>query len=385
MKVAERLNKIPPYISAQIDKKIAELRKKGVDVVTLGVGDPDLPTPDNIIEVMEKAIWEPAFHRYPDYEGSIEFRKAVAEYYERRFDVKLNPENEVMALIGSKEGIVNLTYAFVDHGDYALIPDPAYPVYKTATLFAGGIPYTMPLLKENNFLPDFTKIDTDIARKAKLMFLCYPNNPTSAVADKKFFEEAVEFAKTYDIVICNDSAYAEITYDGYESPSLLSVKGAEDIAIELGSLSKPYRMTGWRIGYAVGNRDIMKALGRIKTNVDSGQFTAIQKAAVEALTGPQDSLKELRSIFTARRDMMVSALKEMGFDVSAPKGTFYIWAPVPEGYSSMSFSEMLVEKAAVVVIPGNAYGEYGEGFFRISLTTPDDRIKEAIKRMKEIF
>ncbi|MDK2878311.1 MAG: LL-diaminopimelate aminotransferase [Thermoanaerobacteraceae bacterium] len=385
MKVAERLNKIPPYISAQIDKKIAELRKKGVDVVTLGVGDPDLPTPDNIIEVMEKAIWEPAYHRYPDYEGSIEFRKAVAEYYERRFDVKLNPENEVMALIGSKEGIVNLTYAFVDHGDYALIPDPAYPVYKTATLFAGGIPYTMPLLKENNFLPDFTKIDTDIARKAKLMFLCYPNNPTSAVADKKFFEEAVEFAKTYDIVICNDSAYAEITYDGYESPSLLSVKGAEDIAIELGSLSKPYRMTGWRIGYAVGNRDIMKALGRIKTNVDSGQFTAIQKAAVEALTGPQDSLKELRSIFTARRDMMVSALKEMGFDVSAPKGTFYIWAPVPEGYSSMSFSEMLVEKAAVVVIPGNAYGEYGEGFFRISLTTPDDRIKEAIKRMKEIF
>ncbi|MDN5302549.1 MAG: LL-diaminopimelate aminotransferase [Thermoanaerobacteraceae bacterium] len=385
MKVAERLNKIPPYISAQIDKKIAELRKKGVDVVTLGVGDPDLPTPDNIIEVMEKAIWEPAYHRYPDYEGSIEFRKAVAEYYERRFDVKLNPENEVMALIGSKEGIVNLTYAFVDHGDYALIPDPAYPVYKTATLFAGGIPYTMPLLKENNFLPDFTKIDTDIARKAKLMFLCYPNNPTSAVADKKFFEEAVEFAKTYDIVICNDSAYAEITYDGYESPSLLSVKGAEDIAIELGSLSKPYRMTGWRIGYAVGNRDIMKALGRIKTNVDSGQFTAIQKAAVEALTGPQDSLKELRSIFTARRDMMVSALKEMGFDVSAPKGTFYIWAPVPEGYSSMSFSEMLVEKTAVVVIPGNAYGEYGEGFFRISLTTPDDRIKEAIKRMKEIF
>lgn len=385
MKVAERLNKIPPYISAEIDKKIAELKKKGIDVVTLGVGDPDLPTPENIIREMEKAIWEPAYHRYPDYEGSMEFRKAVAEYYLKRFGVKLNPEDEVMALIGSKEGIVNLTYAFVDHGDYALIPDPAYPVYKTATLFAGGIPYTMPLLKENNFLPDFTKIDTDIARKAKLMFLCYPNNPTSAVADKKFFEEAVEFAKTYDIVICNDSAYAEITYDGYESPSLLSVKGAEDIAIELGSLSKPYRMTGWRIGYAVGNRDIISALGRIKTNVDSGQFTAIQKAAVEALTGPQDSLKELRSIFTARRDMMVSALREMGFDVASPKGTFYIWVPVPEGYTSMSFAEMLVEKAAVVVIPGNAYGEYGEGFFRISLTTPDDRIKEAIKRMKEIF
>ncbi|MDI3481976.1 MAG: LL-diaminopimelate aminotransferase [Tepidanaerobacteraceae bacterium] len=385
MKVADRIKKIPPYISAEIDKKIAELRKKGVDVVTLGVGDPDLPTPENIIKVMEKAIWEPAYHRYPAYEGSIEFRRAVADYYQKRFGVNLNPENEVMALIGSKEGIVNLTYAFVDYGDYVLVPDPAYPVYKTAALFAGGIPYAMPLLKENNFLPDFTKIDTDIARKAKLMFLCYPNNPTSAVADKKFFEEAVEFAKTYDIVICNDSAYAEITYDGYESPSILSASGAEDIAIELGSLSKPYRMTGWRIGYAVGNREIISALGKIKTNVDSGQFTAIQKAAVEALTGPQDSLKDMRSIFTARRDMMVSALKEMGFDVEAPKGTFYIWAPVPKGHTSMSFSEMLVEKAAVVVIPGNAYGEYGEGFFRISLTTPDDRIKEAIKRMKEIF
>jgi len=385
MRVAERVKKIPPYISAQIDKKIAELRKKGVDVVSLGVGDPDLPTPDNIIKEMEKAIWNPSYHRYPDYEGSLEFRKAVAEYYRKHFGVELNPENEVMALIGSKEGIVNLTYAFVDNNDYALIPDPAYPIYKTATLFAGGIPYAMPLLKENNFLPDFSNIDTGIAKKAKLMFLCYPNNPTSAVADRKFFEEAVEFAKTYDIVVCNDSAYNEITYDGYESPSILAAKGAEDVAIELGSLSKPYRMTGWRIGYAVGNPEIMAALGKIKTNVDSGQFTAIQDAAIEALLGPQDSLEEMRSIFTARRNMMVSALKEMGFEVSAPKGTFYIWAPVPAGYTSMSFSEMLVEKAGVVVIPGSAYGEHGEGYFRISLTTPDERIKEAIKRMKRIF
>lgn len=385
MKVAERLNKIPPYISAQIDKKVAELRKKGVDVVSLGVGDPDLPTPDNIIKEMEKAIWNPAYHRYPDYEGSLEFRRAVAEYYEKRFGVKLNPEDEVMALIGSKEGIVNLTYAFVDPGDYALIPDPAYPVYRTATVFAGGIPYTMPLLKENNFLPDFTKIDTEVAKRAKIMWLCYPNNPTSAVADKRFFEEAVEFARTYDIVICNDSAYAEITYDDYESPSLLSVKGAEDIAIEMGSLSKPYRMTGWRIGYAVGNTDIMKALGTIKTNVDSGQFTAIQDAAIEALLGPQESLKELRSIFTKRRNFVVSALREMGFDVELPRGTFYVWVPVPEGYNSMSFAEKLVEEAAVVVIPGSAYGEYGEGYFRISLTTPDERIKEAMKRMREVF
>ncbi|TYP60006.1 LL-diaminopimelate aminotransferase [Thermosediminibacter litoriperuensis] len=383
MKTAERIKQIPPYLFAQIDKKIAELRKKGIDVISLGVGDPDLPTPPNIIDALEKAARDPECHKYPDYEGSLDFRKAVATYYRRRFGVDLDPESEVMALIGSKEGIAHIFFAFIDPGDYALIPDPAYPVYKTATLFAGGIPYSMPLLKENNFLPDFSSIDTEIARKAKLMFLCYPNNPTAAVADEKFFEEAVEFAKTYDIIICHDSAYAEVTFDGYKAPSLLSVKGAKDIGVEFGSLSKPYRMTGWRLGYAVGNKDVIAALGIIKTNVDSGQFTAIQRAGIEALLGPQNSLDEMLSVFKRRRDLVVETLREVGLEVEPPKGTFYVWVPVPEGYTSSSFAEMLLEKAAVVVTPGNAYGDHGEGYVRISLTTPDDRLKEAMRRIKE--
>jgi LL-diaminopimelate aminotransferase len=380
---ANRIKKIPPYLFAQIDKKIADLKKAGVDVISLGVGDPDLPTPPNIIEALKRACEDPVCHRYPEYEGSLEFRQAVAAYYSRRYGVDLDPENEVMALIGSKEGIAHIFLAYIDPGDYALIPDPGYPVYRTATIFAGGIPYPVPLERENNFLPDFSKIDSDIARKAKIMFLCYPNNPTAAVADKKFFEEAVDFAKTYDLVICHDSAYADVTYDGYRAPSILSVDGAKEVAIEFGSLSKPYRMTGWRIGYAVGSKEIVSALGIIKTNVDSGQFTAVQKAAVEALTGPQDSVDEMLSVFKRRRDLVVEALRSMGFDVETPKGTFYVWVPVPRGFTSTSFAEMLIEKAGVVVSPGNAYGEYGEGYFRISLTTPDDRIEEALKRMKE--
>ncbi|WP_422448226.1 LL-diaminopimelate aminotransferase [Thermoanaerobacterium sp. DL9XJH110] len=383
MERANRIKKIPPYLFAQIDKKIADLKKAGVDVISLGVGDPDLPTPPNIIQALQRACEDPACHRYPEYEGSLEFRQAVAAYYSRRYGVELDPENEVMALIGSKEGIAHIFLAYIDPGDYALIPDPGYPVYRTATIFAGGIPYPVPLVRENNFLPDFSKIDSDIARKAKIMFLCYPNNPTAAVADKKFFEEAVDFAKTYDLVICHDSAYADVTYDGYRAPSILSVDGAKEVAIEFGSLSKPYRMTGWRIGYAAGSKEIVSALGIIKTNVDSGQFTAVQKAAVEALTGPQDSVDEMLSVFKRRRDLVVEALRSMGFDVETPKGTFYVWVPVPRGFTSASFAEMLIEKAGVVVSPGNAYGEYGEGYFRISLTTPDDRIEEALKRMKE--
>lgn len=383
LKIAERIKKIPPYLFAQIDKKIAELKKKGVDIINLGVGDPDLPTPPHIVKALERAANDPECHRYPAYEGSLEFREAVATYYKRRFGVELDPESEVMALIGSKEGIAHIFFAFIDPGDYALIPDPGYPVYKTATLFAGGIPYPMPLLKENNFLPDFSKIDTEVAKKAKLMFLCYPNNPTAAVANEKFFEEAVEFAKTYDIIICHDSAYVDITFDGYKAPSLLSVKGAMDIGVEFGSLSKPYRMTGWRIGYAVGNKDIISALGIIKTNIDSGQFTAIQKAGIEALLGPQDSVNEMLSVFEKRRNLVIETLKGIGLEVEPPKGTFYVWVPVPEGYTSQSFAEMLIEKAAVVVTPGVGYGDYGEGYVRISLTTPDERLKEAMRRIKE--
>ncbi|MGB9814188.1 MAG: LL-diaminopimelate aminotransferase [Thermovenabulum sp.] len=384
MERAERIKKIPPYLFAQIDKKIAELKSKGIDVISLGIGDPDLPTPSNIVEAMKKAIEVKEYHRYPDYEGSMEFREAVSKYYKNRFNVTLDPKNEVMALIGSKEGIAHIFWAFVNPGDYVLIPDPAYPVYKTAAIFAGGIPYTMPLLEENDFLPDFSKIDEEILRKAKIMFLCYPNNPTGAVADEKFFEEAVEIAKKYDIILCHDSAYAEITYDGYQAPSILSIPGAKNVAVEFGSLSKPYRMTGWRIGYVVGNSEIVQGLGIIKTNVDSGQFTAIQKAGVEALLGPQDSIKEMIDIFKKRRDLVVNTLREIGLDVKPPKGTFYIWVKVPEGYTSASFAEKLIEKAAVVVTPGNAYGEYGEGYVRISLTTPDHRLNEAMERIKKI-
>lgn len=384
MERAERIKKIPPYLFAQIDKKIAELKSKGIDVISLGIGDPDLPTPSNIVEAMKKAIEVKEYHRYPDYEGSMEFREAVSKYYKNRFNVTLDPKNEVMALIGSKEGIAHIFWAFVNPGDYVLIPDPAYPVYKTAAIFAGGIPYTMPLLEENDFLPDFSKIDEEILRKAKIMFLCYPNNPTGAVADEKFFEEAVEIAKKYDIILCHDSAYAEITYDGYQAPSILSIPGAKDVAVEFGSLSKPYRMTGWRIGYVVGNSEIVQGLGIIKTNVDSGQFTAIQKAGVEALLGPQDSIKEMIDIFKKRRDLVVNTLREIGLDVKPPKGTFYIWVKVPKGYTSASFAEKLIEKAAVVVTPGNAYGEYGEGYVRISITTPDHRLNEAMERIKKI-
>ncbi|KYO66742.1 LL-diaminopimelate aminotransferase [Thermovenabulum gondwanense] len=384
MERAERIKKIPPYLFAQIDKKIAELKSKGIDVISLGIGDPDLPTPPNIVEAMKKAVEVKEYHRYPDYEGSLEFREAVSTYYKNRFNVSLDPRSEVMALIGSKEGIAHIFLAFVNPGDYVLIPDPAYPVYKTAAIFAGGIPYTMPLLEENNFLPDFSKIDEEILKKAKLMFLCYPNNPTGAVASEEFFMEAIELAKKYDIILCHDSAYAEITYDGYKAPSILSFPGAKDIAVEFGSLSKPYRMTGWRIGYAVGNSEIIQGLGIVKTNVDSGQFTAIQKAGIEALLGPQDSIKEMNDIFKKRRDLVVNTLREIGIDVKSPKATFYIWVKVPEGYSSSSFAEKLIEQAAVVVTPGSAYGEYGEGYVRISLTTPDHRLMEAMERIKKI-
>lgn len=384
MERAERIKKIPPYLFAQIDKKISELKSKGIDVISLGIGDPDLPTPPNIIEAMKKAVEVKEYHRYPDYEGSLEFREAVSTYYKNRFNVSLDPKSEVMALIGSKEGIAHIFLAFVNPGDYVLIPDPAYPVYKTAAIFAGGIPYTMPLLEENNFLPDFSKIDEEILKKAKLMFLCYPNNPTGAVANEEFFMEAIELAKKYDIILCHDSAYAEITYDGYKAPSILSFPGAKDIAVEFGSLSKPYRMTGWRIGYAVGNSEIIQGLGIIKTNVDSGQFTAIQKAGIEALLGPQDSIKEMNDIFKKRRDLVVNTLREIGIDVKSPKATFYIWVKVPEGYTSASFAEKLIEQAAVVVTPGSAYGEYGEGYVRISLTTPDHRLMEAMERIKKI-
>jgi LL-diaminopimelate aminotransferase len=383
MEKATRIKKIPPYLFAEIDKKREAAIKRGVDVISLGIGDPDLPTPGYIIESLYRSVQNPANHQYPSYIGSLNFRKAVADWYRRRYNIELDPETEVMALIGSKEGIAHMFWAYIDPEDYALIPDPAYPVYKTGTIFAGGVPYIMPLRAENNFLPDLSAIGIEIAKKAKLMFLNYPNNPTAAVASLEFFQRVVDFAREHNILVCHDSAYIDITFDGYKAPSILQAQGAKDVCVEFGSLSKPFNMTGWRIGYAVGNKEALANLAVIKTNIDSGQFNSIQDAAIDALEGPEDQINRMIEVYKKRRDLVVDTLKNIGIDIEKPKGTFYIWAPVPHGYTSAQFAEMLLEQTGVIVSPGNAYGNYGEGYFRISLTISEARLIEALERMKK--
>lgn len=383
MEKATRIKKIPPYLFAEIDKKREAAIKRGVDVISLGIGDPDLPTPGYIIESLYRSVQNPANHQYPSYIGSLNFRKAVADWYRRRYNIELDPETEVMALIGSKEGIAHMFWAYIDPEDYALIPDPAYPVYKTGTIFAGGVPYIMPLRAENNFLPDLSAIGIEIAKKAKLMFLNYPNNPTAAVASLEFFQRVVDFAREHNILVCHDSAYIDITFDGYKAPSILQAQGAKDVCVEFGSLSKPFNMTGWRIGYAVGNKEALANLAVIKTNIDSGQFNSIQDAAIDALEGPEDQINRMIEVYKKRRDLVVDTLKNIGIDIEKPKGTFYIWAPVPRGYTSAQFAEMLLEQTGVIVSPGNAYGNYGEGYFRISLTISEARLIEALERMKK--
>lgn len=383
MEKATRIKKIPPYLFAEIDKKKEAAIKRGVDVISLGIGDPDLPTPSYIIESLYRSVQNPANHQYPSYIGSLNFRKAVADWYRRRYNIELDPETEVMALIGSKEGIAHMFWAYIDPEDYALIPDPAYPVYKTGTIFAGGVPYIMPLRAENNFLPDLSAIGIEIAKKAKLMFLNYPNNPTAAVASLEFFQRVVDFAREHNILVCHDSAYIDITFDGYKAPSILQAQGAKDVCVEFGSLSKPFNMTGWRIGYAVGNKEALANLAVIKTNIDSGQFNSIQDAAIDALEGPEDQINRMIEVYRKRRDLVVDTLKNIGIDIEKPKGTFYIWAPVPHGYTSAQFAEMLLEQTGVIVSPGIAYGSYGEGYFRISLTISEARLIEALERMKK--
>lgn len=383
MEKATRIKKIPPYLFAEIDKKREAAIKRGVDVISLGIGDPDLPTPGYIIESLYRSVQNPANHQYPSYIGSLNFRKAVADWYRRRYNIELDPETEVMALIGSKEGIAHMFWAYIDPEDYALIPDPAYPVYKTGTIFAGGVPYIMPLRAENNFLPDLSAIGIEIAKKAKLMFLNYPNNPTASVASLEFFQRVVDFAREHNILVCHDSAYIDITFDGYKAPSILQAQGAKDVCVEFGSLSKPFNMTGWRIGYAVGNKEALANLAVIKTNIDSGQFNSIQDAAIDALKGPEDQINRMIEVYKKRRDLVVDTLKNIGIDIEKPKGTFYIWAPVPHGYTSAQFAEMLLEQTGVIVSPGNAYGNYGEGYFRISLTISEARLIEALERMKK--
>lgn len=379
---ADRINSLPPYLFAAIDKAKADTIKKGVDVINLGIGDPDMPTPPHIVEAMKKSLDNSDRHRYPSYEGMLSFRSAAAQWYKRVMNVTLNPEDEVLTLIGSKEGIAHIPLAFLNPGDVSLVPDPGYPVYNIGSILASAKPFKMPLLAENEFLPDLDAIPKDIAKKAKLMFLNYPNNPTSATASLKFFEEVVDYANEYEIIVVHDDAYSEMTFDGYKAPSFLNVSGAKDVGIEMHSLSKTYNMTGWRLGFAVGNRDILAGLGKVKSNVDSGAFESVQEAGIAALTGPQDCVRNMNKIYTQRRDALLSGLMELGLDVKPPKATFYVWAHV-NGKAS-DFSTMLLEKAGIVATPGNGFGEYGEGYVRFALTQPVERINEAVERMRKL-
>ena len=377
---AKRLDNLPPYLFAQIDALKAQKRAEGVDLIDLGVGDPDLPTPKHIVDALCEAARDSATHHYPDYLGMLEYRKAVAVWYDRRFGVKLDPKKEVLALIGSKEGIAHIPEAFVNPGDYVLVSDPGYPVYKTSTLFAEGKSYPMPLLEKNNYLPDYSAIPKDVLKDAKLMFIGYPNNPTGAVATLDFFEETVDFAKDNDIIVVHDNAYSEISFDGYKAPSFLEAKGAMDVGLETHSLSKTYNMTGWRIGMCVGNAGLIEAFGRVKTNIDSGVFDAIQRAAVTALTGPQDCIDQACAVYQERRDVLVTGLRSLGFDVTSPKAAFYVWMKVPD---SVEFVAKMINEAGIVVTPGTGFGTSGAGYVRFAVTRPVDRIKEAIVRMNE--
>ena len=383
MKVSERLEKIPPYLFAEIDRKIAEAKAKGCDVISLGIGDPDTPTLAPVVEEMHKAIDNPKNHDYPPYNGTEQFRKSACDWMKRRFGVDLNPDTEMLANIGSKEAIAHVFLAFVDKGDYTLVPDPGYPVYHNATIFAGGTPYEMPLLEKNGYLPDFDKIPEDIAKKSKLMFLNYPNNPTGAVADLEFYKKAVDFCKKYDILLCSDMAYSEMTFDGYKAPSVLQVEGGKDVAIEFYSHSKSYNMTGWRVGFVCGNAQAIKALGTIKNNIDSGTFKAVQQAASKAFTIDQSMIDNLNKMYQERRDAAENGFRELGWNIKPSKATFYLWLPVPKGMTSEQFVTEMLEKANIVVPPGNGYGRCGEGYFRVALTKDVGTIKKCIQRMKD--
>ncbi len=379
------MQSLPPYLFARIEKKIEEARDKGIDIINLGIGDPDQPTPKNIIDKMAEAIYDSANHQYPSSVGLLAYRQAVANWYKKRFNVELDAKTEVVSLLGSKEGVAHISFCYLNKGDINLVPAPGYPVYGIGTLLAGGESHIMPLKAENNFLPILEDIPSETARKAKLMFINYPNNPTGAVADIGFFSRVVEFARNYDILVCHDAAYTELCYDGFKPPSFLEAPGAKEVGIEINSLSKPYNMTGWRVGWAAGNPAAVEVLGRFKSNVDSGVFQAIQYAGIEAMEGPQDSLKRMQELYQERRDIALEGLKKIGLEVTPPKGTFYLWVPVPGGYNSSDFAEAVLEKAHVIITPGLGYGEHGEGYFRVTLTVEKSRLAEAFDRIHKAF
>lgn len=380
---SQKLGKLPPYLFAEIDKKIEEARTRGVDIINLGIGDPDLPTPALIVKAMQAAVEDPATHNYPPYQGTGDFLSAVAQWMQSRFNVTVDPKTEALSLIGSKEGLAHTILAYIDPGDVVLCPSPGYPVYHNYTLLCGGEPYTLPLKAENGFLPEFDSIPDDVAKRTKLLFLNYPNNPTGAVASEALIREAVDFCKRYDILLCHDNAYSEMTFDGYKAPSFLGVPGAKDVCIEYFSLSKMYNMTGWRVGFAVGNPQAIKTLGIVKNNTDSGVFKAVQRAAVAGLDHSEELTKDLNTIYAHRRDIFVAGLNRLGWQFPLNVATFYLWIPVPVGMSSVDFVNLLREKCGVVVPPGSGYGPQGEGFFRVALTVPEERLQEALQRMEK--
>ena len=384
MNLARRIESLPPYLFAEISKKVAEKRAQGVDIISFGIGDPDLPTPDYLLDALAEASRDPANHRYPESEGLPELRQAIARWYGRRFNVDLDPDKEILPLIGSKEGIGHIAMCFIDPGDIALVPDPGYPVYSVGTVLMGGEPYYLPLTEENEFLPDLDAIPQQIADKAKVLWLNYPNNPTGAVADLTFFERAVAFARKHDLAVLHDGPYSEVAYDGYQPASFLQAEGARDVGVEFHSLSKSYNMTGWRIGMAAGNAEIIDALMRVKSNLDSGIPQAIQRMAIAALDGPQDVIPEHNAIYQRRRDRLVTALTSLGLRLRPPRASLYLWARVPEGMTSVQFATRLLDEAGVVVTPGIGYGPTGEGYVRLSLTVPDDRLEEGVRRMEAL-
>ena len=381
---AARLRRPPPYLFAEIDRMKREVVKTGRDIIDLGVGDPDLPTPPHIIEALHRAALDPANHRYALDLGMPVLREAIAGWYDRRFGVSLDPETEVLPLIGSKEGIGHIPFAFVNPGDAVLVPDPGYPVYQATTILAGGAPHRMPLREENGFLPDLDAIPEKIGRTAKLLFINYPNNPTAATADRGFFDRVVEYARRHGVIVCHDAAYTELAFDGYRPQSFLSAEGAREVGIEFHSLSKTYSMTGWRIGFAVGNAEVLGGLGKVKSNLDSGIFQAVQLAGVAALEGRQDFLAEYTAIYQRRRDVLVDGLRGLGWRVARPKATFYVWAPVPGHMRSEEMAGRLLKEAGIVATPGNGLGPSGEGYIRMTLTVPEERLREAVERISRM-
>ena len=377
MRFAKRLDAVPPYLFAELERKIEEREKAGIDVISLGIGDPDLPTPEPVIEALARAARDPATHQYPSNRGTDEFRTTVADFYRNRFGVELDPETEVIPVLGGKEGVAHVALATLDPGDTALAPDPGYPPYTSGPVFSGANVHYLPLAGENGFLPDL-----DAAPDGQLLFLNYPNNPTGATAEVEFFAHAVEWARERGVIVVHDSAYSEITFGGYRAPSFLEAPGAKDVGVEIFSLSKGWNMTGWRAGWIAGNAEVVERYRQLKTNLDSGMFEAVQAAAVAALTEARDFPREMSEVYERRRDLVTHALQQIGLDVTPPRATPYFWARVPEGYSSASFVELVLEQANVVVSPGNAYGPSGEGYVRLSLTVPDDRLQEAVSRIE---